>query len=348
MAASPPTTLAHHEAVSTTVLARTAAKEVKSQIMADLESPFWQQIEEGKFVSVTPSEGPGDGIHDCSLPQYGLVRNSRILFQIKALSSVHNFHAAVLFRKNGTKYLGAGLGGWNSLYSVFNRTLQGFMRLPLGSEQAIQKDRDYKFELEFRSGHLTNFKVDGEVIFPFNSLSLRDSLGSTVRFGHIGLYAYGETKAQVTLKVDALPARAFVVTNIDGKNGSKTNTRRDRFRSILEERGIKDIEFLDSRDLTRERPLMVKIGRAISDSDFTIVDLGLGKPRGNVFYETGIAHSLGIPTVHVGPKATAFAKVVPSDLKAQFFVLEEELETKLPATVQAILDTPSGEFDYLG
>ena len=302
---------------------------------------YWAQIDEHQYES-QPGQPSSDRLHDCTLTSLGRYRNATITFAIKALSSSHEFHAAVLFRKNGVHYLGAGLGGWGSYYSLFHHTERGFSHLLFESERKIQQDQVYHFEIEVKSGFIRSFAMNGEALFP-SPISLRDSsLRSYLRNGHIGLYAWDQTTAQITLTVTPHPTRCFIITNIEGR---RTDKRRQRLQAILAD---PQIEFLDSRDLSRDYPLMTKIRKTIMESDLVLADFGFGKPRGNVYYETGIAHSVGVPTIHIGPRATDFSQIVSSDMKAQFYILEEELDAKLHLTVTSILDANEGNFDYLG
>jgi len=315
------------------------------------ESPFWRRLQRNVFEHRGKQLAAGaDGMHDCTVPELGIIRNALVKFDVEVRSGPTNFHAAVLFRKNGKDYLGAGLGGWNSYYSVFYRNyLRGFTRLAIGSEADIQKGRTYRFELEFRSGTLRNLKKDGESLFP--PLSLRDSFECDLLRGHVGVYAYDRTSARVSLDVRKTPNRCFIITNINGPLGAETTKRRRLFAKYLPAETF-NLEFMDSRDLTREHPLMPKIRQAIVESDIVIIDLGrpLGRPRPNVYYELGIAHSVGVPTIHIGPSQASFAnkRIVPSDLRSQYFILEEEIKPKLVLTVQKILDVHRGSFNYLG
>lgn len=308
----------------------------------------WRRLEKSRFTITPPDQIPPDGIMDCTLSSLGLIRNARVRFNIEVQGEPHNFHVALIFRRHNRKYLGVGLGGWNSFCSIFNLTLQGFVRIPYGKESDIQQGKVYHCEVEFKGGFLRKFTINGQSIFPFENLSFRDSIGSTLRTGYLGLYANGgNSRATVALSVKRLPTQCFVITNIDGRLGRHTDARRRLFENVLKKAKI-SIIFIDSRDLTRERPLMTSIRSAILDSDIVIADTGtLKPPRGNVFYETGIAHTTGIPTVHIGPKANRFKKIVPSDLAKQFFILEHEIPNKLPETFKAILEARSGVFDYL-
>ena len=306
-------------------------------------SSYWSQIDENRYENQVGQKD--DVFLDCTLTPMGLYRNAQIKFSIEVLSVPQGFHAAVLFRKNGLQYLGAGLGGWASYYSLFHRTQDGgFIGLPRDREHKIQQGKTYHFEIEVQSGFVRSMTMNDETLFP-STISIRDSLGANLRNGHIGLYAYDQTRARIELTVTRRPTRCFIITNIDGKQGRCTDQRRQRFESIIND---PEIEFLDSRDLSREHPLMSKIRQAIMESDAVLADFGLGDPRPNVYYETGIAHSVGVPIVHVGPRMKKLSCSIPSDMKAQFYILEEELDTKLPLTFKTILDANAESFDYLG
>jgi len=317
-------------------------------MIPELSSGHWKR-DGGSFVNKPLSDAVPDGrlpINDCTLLHYGVIRNARIQFEITILDGSAPFHAAILFRKNGDQYLGAGVGGWSSQYSLFARSREAIgSGCIIGRGTSIERRRVYKFELEFRAGYIWRFSVDGENQFSA-PLSIQDTLRSPLSRGHLGLYTYGSTKARINfVKVDQLPNRCFVITNIN----DKTYARRRRLAGILRKYDCKlKCELLDARDLRRERPLMRKIKEGIISSDFVIADFGFQDPRPNVLYETGIAHSLGVPTIHLAPRAKDFDKIVPSDLKAQFFILEEELDKELPKTAQEIIESCSGNFDYFG
>lgn len=237
------------------------------------------------------------------------------------------------------------MGGWGSYYSVFNRTLQGFIRMPMGNLNSVQKNKKYSFNMEYRGGFLVQLKLNDELLLPFQDFSFKGSLASTMSNGHVGLYSYGSSQANLSLKVNRKPARCFIITNINGDNGAITTQRRERFKKILGN----EVELLDSRDLTRERPLMTKIKSAIVEADLVIADFGLGTPRPNVFYETGIAHSIGVPVIHIGPKTKLFKnpRIVPSDMRSQFYILEEEINNKLKITAEKILESHHRNAGYL-
>lgn len=277
-------------------------------------------------------------IWERAIDKYGLVRNARIRFTIKVLDAVHGFHVAVLFRKNGIRYLGAGLGGWTSDYSIFSRSEEvGFVRLAIGDGSMIQKDRSYKFDMLVKAGYITSVTLDGESII--SELSIRDSLRSFLRTGHIGLYAYDRSLAEVSLKIRRLPADCFVITNL----GRGIEGRRSFLTDLMQGLGV-SLRFIDARDLSRDHTLMSRIRQALVHSDLVLADFGFGDPRPNVYYETGIAHSIGVPTIHI----TKSMRSIPSDLKSQFFVLEKELKPRLRETVKTVLSKNEAEYNYLG
>lgn len=281
-------------------------------------------------------------INDCTLPRFGILRNARLTCTIELLNEVDDVHAAVLFRKNGSEYLGAGLGGWRSNYSLFVRNRAGIVGYPIGVESNISRGQDYEITIEFRAGLITHFSTNGENLI-LDPVSIWDTLHSALARGHVGLYTWNVTQARFGLSVERLPNRCFVITNIN----EGTLSRRNRLTALLQSQRI-ECELIDATGLRHERPLMRKIKEGITSADFVIADFGFQKPRNNVFYETGIAHSLGVPTIHLGPSGAEFDKVVPSDLKAQFFILEHELDQELPATVRKILLCALGNYDYLG
>lgn len=307
---------------------------------------LWRQ-EGDAFVNEPFSpEMPSGGLpaNEFTLPTVQPIRNAALDCQIEPLSEPVNFHAGVLFRKNGSHYLGAGIGGWRSRLSLFARDRDRIAGLPIGMETSIVPHHPYHIVVECRAGYITNFAVDGERQI-LESVSIKDALGSRLAGGHIGLYAWAQTSARFSVKVTALPNRCFMITNIS----EGTRRRQAYFARLLQSAKAKhDLQFLDATDLSREQPLMRKIKEGITSSDFVIADFGFEEPRPNVLYETGIAHSLGVPTIHIGPSKECFGRIVPSDLKAQFFLLREEVATRLPATVDAILEARLGNFDYLG
>ncbi len=317
--------------------------------MDSLNSKFWTEIKKNVFEHKVPGDvSYEDGYHDCSIPKWEMVRNAEINFEIEMFSKPAGYHAAVLFRKNGYNYLGVGLGGWDYHFTLFNYTQYGgFKFYPLGnrgSGDKIIEGTKYQFHLEFKGGFITSFKLNQieQLLIPEN-FSLKDSLGSDLRKGAIGLYAYDRTQARIKLEVNPKPVRCFIITNID----KKTKKRRIDLKKLIRKKIGEKIKFHDSTFLTRERPLMQRIKNAIIESDFVIADHGFGEPRPNVYYETGIAHSIGMPVIHIGPNHENFNKIIPSDLRNQFFILAHELEKKLPETVKKILNLHNSSFNYL-
>ena len=280
--------------------------------------------------------------NEATLLEYNIIRNAEIEFKIKILSKSPSIHAAILFRKNGDYYLGAGVGGWGSKYSLMARTKNRIIGFPIGLESSIKINEDYNFKVRFESGHITKFNCNNEDLI-IDNFSIMDSLGVGFTSGNIGLYAWDKTESELSLNVKVLPNIGFIITNIDTEKG----TRKKYFENILKQNQI-DCELIDARDLTNELPLMAKIKEGIIRSDFVISDFGFDNPRPNVYYETGISHSLGIPTIHIGPSPDDFDDVIPSDLKAQFFILEGDVEKNLPITIKKVLENKSSIFKYIG
>jgi hypothetical protein len=309
-----------------------------------LDGKYWKYISSYLYRSEPLPDNylPGQLLTNiATIKKYKLVRNAEIKFQIKIIEESNSIHAAILFRKNGYNFLGAGVGGWSSHFSLFvgNRTkISGWL---IGHSSSIEINKVYDFRIKFQSGFITNFTCNNENLIA-NEFSIKDSLSSNLSCGNIGLYAWNKTVAEIKVKVTPLSIHCFIITNIN----KDTNSRRDRFINIIKKNNIQ-CEFIDARDLTRENPLMNKIKNGMISSDFVIADFGFQKPRANVFYETGIAHSLSKPTIHIGPKGKKFNKSIPSDLKSQFFILEEELESELPKTIEKILEQKSENYDYL-
>ena len=303
----------------------------------------WKHIGHGVFRSIALDDGVSRNnltTNEGTLLGYGTIRNAEIDFSIKIISPQTSIHAAILFRKNGDYYLGAGVGGWSSQFSLMARNKTGIIGFPIGQEYSIQSNKNYDCKVTFESGFITNFECYNEKLI-IDNFSIRDSLGSGLSSGKIGLYSWNKTVAEISLSVKKLPIVGFVITNFD----SGKEKRRKKLLEILKNNNI-DCKLIDADELTQEHPLMVKIKEGIIKSDFIISDFG-PEPRPNVYYETGIAHSLGLPTIHIGVDQSQFNEIVPSDLRAQFFILEHEIDKKLPNTVKEILNNNFGIYNYI-
>jgi hypothetical protein len=304
----------------------------------------WEKIGPYKFRNKPLVQYPKDGL----LTNVGTIigspkiRNAEVDFQIKIIKKTSSLHAAILFRKNGDYYLGAGLGGWSSKFSLMARNTGRINGFQIGNEQSININTIYNFKLKFESGFITKFSCNGEDQV-LDNISINDSLNSVLTSGNFGLYAWDQTEAEISLSIKELPNIGFLISNMHPSKG----TRKDTFQQILNDNNIK-CKLIDARNLTNERPLMSKIKEGIIRADFVISDFGYElPPRPNVFYETGISHSLGTPTIHIGPTSEKFADMISSDLRAQFFILENDLEKNLPATVKSILESNSGIYKYI-
>jgi len=110
----------------------------------ELSGALWEKIGEGEFKNKPlPQDVLSKSLptNDTSLLAFQRIRNARLEFDIEILGEPKRVHAAVLFRKNGDKYLGAGLGGWGSNYSLFVRNRSGIVGYPIGFEAGISKNR---------------------------------------------------------------------------------------------------------------------------------------------------------------------------------------------------------------
>ena len=161
----------------------------------------WEKFGIGLFRNKPLSEmSPRNGLstNESTLLGYNSIRNAEIDFKIKILSYSPSIHAAILFRKNGDFYLGAGVGGWGSKFSLMARIKNSIIGFPIGKESSIKIDTDYNFKVRFESGYITKFNCNNEDLI-IENLSIKDSLGVGLTTGNIGLYAWDKTKSEISL-----------------------------------------------------------------------------------------------------------------------------------------------------
>ena len=264
-------------------------------------------------------------------------RNADLQFTIQFHGGPKDYHAALCFRMFDMQHCyGVGLGGWSGEYSFFKHSDLGFEPHYFGDEGSIEPGKEYGFKLRFRSNRLESFAL----LQPKRIQILTEKvLDRALMRGGIGVYAYGgQTKVTVRLKkYHNLGLRAFMLAPIDGKLKGKLRLVKE----ILGKRNIL-LKVYHSDRIETHPSLMSTIMKWILKSDFVISWFQNGL-RENVAYETGIAHALNIPTIHVIDHVCKR----PSDLGSQFFVRESELERKLPIDINAIMNMHINDVHYI-
>ncbi|MDD5258509.1 MAG: hypothetical protein PHD29_00885 [bacterium] len=288
----------------------------------------------------------GDGFHFSDLldgpHRDKLARNLKIIFRIKINDSdPKGSHIAMTIRKNpGGDCYGIGLGGWKSYVSFFEvKNKYIYSVSSIGLSDRIQAGKGYKFEIVFKSNKIKELKCDGEIIF--ENMLLRNAL---LR-GNYGLYAYDFTDGELEiLEEEDLGLSCFVLHRIDLDSQSRIND----IKKILDANGIKINEIIDSTSIVTYPGLMQSIMNKIIDVDFVISDFSEGELRPNVAYETGIAHSHNIPTIHLLNSYEGDIKGL-SDLGGQYFIIkgDNNWEEKLKKDIKHILNAEKSTVNYL-
>ena len=269
-----------------------------------------------------------------ALPEH---RNARIRFSVTFNGGPTHFHAALCFRRiDEQRCYGVGLGGWAGQFSYFQRSELGFQRSFFGDERAIQPNRDYEFEIQYRGNRIEHFRLLGTHTIQLISTSV---LPNAYMRGGLALYGYGgPTQAKLKiLDYEDLGLRAFMICRIDGGQKKKYL----QIRRILKRHGVA-LELFHGETIETYPGLMRSILGKMLECDFSISWFTKAL-RPNVAYETGIAHALNIPTIHIIDNI----KKLPSDLGSQFFVTEKDLSKKLPMDVAAILKKEINDVRYL-
>lgn len=303
----------------------------------------WQPIDQctWKFEGRNLSEPQAFCFYPLTLPAH---RNARAKFSIKFEGGFKAYHAALCFRRiDERSCYGVGLGGWNGKFSFFQQTQFGFQRESFGDENFIEPDREFEFEVQFKGNRLAYFNALGNGGTKIISSSI---LPRAYMRGGLALYGYGgPTRAVLKLlEYEDLGLSAFMICRIDGNENDKCK----RVKDILKKKGV-NLEVIDGDAIETYPGLMRSILDKMLESDFVIswfMKEGFWFKKGlrqNVAYETGIAHALNIPTVHI----IGDIKDRPSDLGAQFFITEHDLARKLPNDVDAILKQERNEVRYL-
>ena len=264
-------------------------------------------------------------------------RNADLQFSIQFHRGAKDYHAALCFRMYDMQHCyGVGLGGWSGEYSFFKHTDLGFEPHPFGQESAIRPETQYEFKLRFRSNRLESFALLRPKRIDILSEKVLDR---ALMRGGLGVYAYGgQTRATVRLiKYRDLGMRAFMLAPIDGKLKDKIHP----INKILRKHRVR-LKIYHSNKIETHPGLMSSIMRWIMKSDFVISWFQDGL-RENVAYETGVAHALNIPTIHV----TDDNCKLPSDLGSQFYIRMRDLERKLPLDVEAIRNMNTNDLHYL-
>jgi hypothetical protein len=200
--------------------------------------------------------------------------------------------AMIVLRANGQQdYYAAGLGGFNNAYTIMAGNHLRFTRLDgAGSANNILPNREYKLRVVLE-GQRVDLYIDQVKVVGNSSLTRTRGFSA-------GLFCFkGTEKVRFTnYRIDDRRPKAFIVMQF---TSPYNEVYRDAIQPLVSDNGFEPIRV---DDIDRPGIIINDIRNQIADSSIVIADITEANP--NVYYEVGMSHALGKPTVLLAQRGT--------------------------------------------
>jgi len=237
-------------------------------------------------------------------PSHGLALFSRsvddgiIECQIELPEPTENSGAFVVFRANGQRnYCAAGLGGWDNAYTL----LEGSHLSPTRMESAgnidnLKAGRKYSVRVALE-GQRASIFVDDVKVIDYSRLPTTDGTG-------VGLLAFrGSSQVHFgPIAIDDSQPVAFIAMQF---SDTYDDVYDDAIKPLVQEIGYEPVRV---DEISQPGIILNDIWGQITESSVVIAEVT--EPNPNVYYEIGVAHALGKPTILLAQRGTS----LPFDL----------------------------------
>lgn len=211
---------------------------------------------------------------------------------IKLTDANEDCGAFLVFRANGQeKFLAAGLGGWESAYTLMESSHLSPVRLAsAGNINNLQPNREYKIRISL-DGQRVQLYVDDVKVIDY------DRLPSTGGSG-IGFFSFRSSKEVVfgPLNIDDRRPNAFVAMQF---SEPYNDVYKDAIKPLIENIGY---EVVRVDEISQPGIILNDIWSNLTEASVVIAEVSEANP--NVYYEIGVAHALNKPTILLAQKGT--------------------------------------------
>ena len=236
--------------------------------------------------------GDSESSHGLALFGHDL-EDGEIEADITLSGNIGHGGAMIVFRANGQdRYYAAGVGGWDNAYSLLEGNHLRFTRLAgVGGSANIESGRTYKVKV-ILEGQKVDVFVDS--IRVISHPSLPGQTGTSV-----GLFCFKSTPKAVfsNYRVSSARPKAFVAMQF---SEPYNEVYRDAVEPLVREIGFEPLR-LD--DVHSPGIIINDIINNLSESSIVLAEIS--EKNANVYYELGLAHALGKPTLLMAVKGTS-------------------------------------------
>lgn len=234
----------------------------------------------------------GESSHGLALFGYDL-EDGEIEADINLSGDLEHCGAMIVFRANGQeRYYAAGVGGWDNAYSLQEGSHLRFTRLAgVGSSANIEPGRTYKVKV-LLEGQKVDVFVDSIKVISYPNLPRQTGTS-------VGLFCFKATSRATfnNYRVSSSRPKAFVAMQF---SEPYNEVYRDAVEPLVKETGFEPLRVDD----------VYGLGIIINDiinnlSEASIVLAEISEKNANVYYELGLAHALGKPTLLMAIKGTS-------------------------------------------
>jgi hypothetical protein len=236
--------------------------------------------------------------------------------------------AMIVFRANGQEhYYGAGVGSGDNAYSLNEGNDLWVTRLAgVGSKSNIEPNRSYRIKI-ILEGQKVDIYVDSLKVLTYANLPTQS--GTSVGI----FYFMGTTKAKFSnYRVSSSRPKAFVAMQF---SEPYNEVYRDAVEPLVKEIGFEPLRI---DDVYGPGIIVNDIINNLSES--TIVLAEISEKNANVYYELGLAHAFGKPTLLMATKGTS----LPFDVGSHRCIFYEntiagrsKLQTSLKHSLMSLL-----------
>jgi hypothetical protein len=235
--------------------------------------------------------------------------------------------AMIVFRANGHElYYGAGIGVWDDAYELSEgKKFQITRLIGVGSRSNIEFKRTYNFKIVLE-GQKVDVYVDSVKVISYQNLPRQTGTS-------IGLFCHkGLTATFSNFRVISSRPKAFVAMQF---SEPYNEVYRDAVEPLVKEIGFEPLRI---DDVYGPGIIVNDIINNLSESSIVLAEIS--EKNANVYYELGLAHAFGKPTLLMATKGTS----LPFDVGSHRCIFYEntiagrsKLQTSLKHSLMSLL-----------
>lgn len=253
----------------------------------------WEVIQKGRAVRCSRKGAtPGEFGHALALLGETL-KDGVVECRVRVGEWGPGSAAMIIFRANGEhSYYAAGLGGGDNAYSILRPTESyGFAPLAkTGSTTNVEPNREYHLRLVF-AGQRVLFFVDGVQVLEYGGVEISTGLN----LGFLCVLP-GEEVVFSDMTASGADPKAFVVMQF---SSPYNEVYRDAIEPLVREIGF---EPLRVDDIFEPTIIINDIKNQVAEASIVIAEITEANP--NVYYEVGLSHAMGKPTILLAHRGT--------------------------------------------